>query len=90
MGLHSSLVKDEERYKSYSAALIAQMNAEIKGDGETVRSIAAKIGVDYNTLRRYLAGDREIPMTVMYAIVDQLSVDESELYRLARARFDRK
>jgi hypothetical protein len=83
-------MENEETYKDLSGAVIAQLNAEIKGDGLNVSVMAKKIGVDYNTLRRYLKNERDIPMPIFYAIVDQLSIDEADLFKLARGRLARR
>jgi transcriptional regulator with XRE-family HTH domain len=83
-------VDNRETYESFSAAVIAQLNAEITGDGLNMSTLAKQIDVDYGTLRRYLRNEREIPVLVLYAIIDQLSISEAELFTLARARFDRR
>lgn len=90
MAVFSTSVDNRESYESFSAAVIAQLNAEMVGDGLNMATLAKQIDVDYGTLRRYLKGEREIPVIVLYAIIDKLSVDESELFKLARARFERR
>lgn len=79
-----------ETYESFSAAVIAQLNGEISAAGLTRTALAKQIDVDYGTLSRYLKNDREIPMHVLWAIIDQLDVDEATVFRLARERFDRR
>jgi transcriptional regulator with XRE-family HTH domain len=83
-------VDNRDRYETYSAATIAALNGAIKADGLNVSKLAKRIGVDYNTLRRYLRSEREMPMIVLYAIVDQLTIDEAELFTQAQKRFDRR
>jgi hypothetical protein len=84
-------VENRETYESFSAAVIAQLNAEISAAGLKSSDIARKLDIDYGTLRRYLKNEREIPVVVMYAIIDQLpDVSEAELFTRARARFDQR
>lgn len=86
----SALVDNQETYETYSAAVIAALNGAIATDGLNMSTVAKQIGVDYGTLRRYLRNEREIPVLVLYAIIDQISIDEGELFRRARALFDQK
>lgn len=81
---------NRETYESFSAAVIAQLNAEIAAAGLNMSAIAKDLGIDYSTLRRYLRNEREIPVIVLYAIIGKLSIDEAQLFTLARARFDRR
>lgn len=90
MGVMSALVDNQETYETYSAAVIAALNGAIATDGLNMSTVAKQIGVDYGTLRRYLRNEREIPVLVLYAIIDQISIDEGELFRRARALFDQK
>jgi transcriptional regulator with XRE-family HTH domain len=83
-------VDNPEAYESFSAAVIAQLNAEIAGAGLKRAELARKLGMDYVTLGRYLKGEREIPVIVLYAIIDQLPIDEAGLFKLARERYDRR
>lgn len=78
-----------ETYDSFSAAVIAQLNAEISGAGLNRAELARTIGIEYKTLGRYLKNEREIPMHVLWAIIDQLDIDEATLLKLARERLDR-
>lgn len=79
-----------ESYESFSAAVIAQLNAEIAAAGLNRSVLAKRLDIDYGTLGRYLKNEREIPMKILYAIVDQLDISEADLFKLARARFDRR
>lgn len=81
---------NRETYETYSAAAIAELNGAIAADGLTGTQIARQLGMDYNTLRRYLRNEREIPMIVLYGIIDQLTISEAELFAKARARFERQ
>lgn len=90
MGVMSSLVDTRETYKTFSDAVIAQVNAEIARDGLNRSVIAKRIDIDYGTLSRYLKNERPIPILVFYAVIDQLKISESELFRLARERFEQR
>lgn len=81
---------NREKYETFSAAVIAQLNAEISAAGLKMSELARRLDVDYGTLRRYLKNEREIPVVVLYAIIDQLPITEAQLFTLARARFDRR
>lgn len=81
-------MSEPDTYESFSAAVIAQLNAELGAAGLSRAEVARNIGVDYKQLGRYLKGEREIPVKVLYAIVDELPIDEAKLFRRARERFD--
>lgn len=81
---------NRDRYESFSAAVIAQLNAEISAEGLKMSELARRLDIDYGTLRRYLKNEREIPTIVLYAIIDQLPVSEAQLFTRARARFDQR
>lgn len=83
-------MENRDQYETFSSAVIAELNGAIAAAGMNITSLAKKIGADYNTLRRYLSGEREIPVLVLYAIIDQLPIDEAELFRRARVAFDRR
>lgn len=79
-------MSEPDGYESWSAAVVAQINAEIAGAGLNRAELARRIDVNYVQLGRYLTGDREIPMRIIYAIVEQLPIDEATLFRRARDR----
>lgn len=82
-------VDSRETYDSFSAAVIAQLNGEITAAGLNRAEIARALGVDYKQLGRYLKGEREIPVHILWAIIDLLpKVDEATLLKRARDRFD--
>lgn len=83
-------MSEPEAPAAWSAAVIAQLNAEIAGAGLKRSELARKIDINYVQLGRYLKGEREIPMTTLYSIVAQLPIDEETLFRRARERFDRR
>jgi transcriptional regulator with XRE-family HTH domain len=82
-------VDNREQYETFSSAVLAELSGAIKAAGMNVTALAKRIDMDYNTLRRYINGEREIPMVVLYAVIDQLPIDEAELFKRARARFER-
>jgi transcriptional regulator with XRE-family HTH domain len=83
-------VDKRETYESFSAAVIAQLNAEMSAEGLKMSELARRLDIDYGTLRRYLKNEREIPVVVLYAIIDQLPITEAEFFTRARARFDQR
>ena len=83
-------MSEPDAYQPWSEAVVAQINAEIAGAGLNRAELARKIDVNYVQLGRYLKGEREIPMRVLYAIIEQLPIDEATLFRRARERFDRR
>jgi hypothetical protein len=56
--------------------------AEILNPTCVVRGTAEDLDVDERTVRRWIAGTREIPYTVMGAMLENLSIPESRLRRL--------
>lgn len=88
MGVTSVHVDNRETY-DLSAAVTAQLNAEISAAGLKRSELARTLEMDYGTLSRYLKNEREMPMHVLWAIIDQLDVDEATILKLARERFDR-
>lgn len=68
------------------AALIAQLNAEIAAHGQSARSVAAALGCDYNTLRRWVTGERQIRAVTLLEVLDVLHVDRSVFMARVTAR----
>lgn len=62
-----------------TAAVLAQLEAEIVAHGHDVKSLAAEMGKDYNTFRRYVVGERAFPMPVLWAALESLGVS-SEVF----------
>lgn len=83
-------VDNPESYATFSSAVIAQLNAEITAAGMNRATLARQIGMDYGTLGRYLKDERDIPILVLYAIVDRLPIDEATLFTRARERFEQQ
>lgn len=57
-----------------TAAVLAQLSAEITAHGYTVKSLALAMGQDYNTYRRWVIGEREIPLTVLMQSLQTIGV----------------
>jgi transcriptional regulator with XRE-family HTH domain len=62
-----------------SAALGAQVRAEAAARGVTIKALAAAIGKDRSQLIRYLDGERDFPVSVVYAVADALDMSVSLL-----------
>lgn len=69
-------------------AVLAQLNAEITAHKHTVKSLAALIGIDYNTFRRYANGERAMPLPVFWAAIEALEIPDEVFVRRARTRRD--
>lgn len=67
-------------------AILEQLNAEIAANGQTVKSTAGLIGMDYNTYRRYIAGEREMPIDVLTRTLEVLRLDYQTFVGRARGR----
>lgn len=73
----------------YSEAVLEQLNAEIGANPNlTDKAIAGKIGMDYNTLRRYLRGERKMPLHVFWGVLSALDIEESTFLTRARTRLE--
>jgi hypothetical protein len=69
-------------------AVIAQLNAEIAARDETVKSIAERGGYSYGSYRRYLSGERSIPMTVYWHTLELLKLDEAVFHARVKDRLE--
>lgn len=67
-----------------TAAILEQLLAEVAAQGKTVKSVAGVIGMDYNTYRRYVQGERDMPVDVLTRTLEVLHLDYPTF--LARAR----
>lgn len=79
-------VQASEEINALSRGILAQLNAEIAAAGLDVKKFARGLGADYNTFRRYMNGEREIPMHVFWAALDALSIDTAEFMQGAQRR----
>lgn len=76
---------DRPRHPQTTAALV-QLAAEIAAHGQTVKSTAGLIGIDYNTYRRYVLGEREMPLDVLTRSLEVLGLDYPTFAARARGR----
>lgn len=67
-------------------AIVAQVKAEMAVQGIKQKDMAAKVGMQASTLSRYLAGERDIPMPVVFAFADALNLPFTELVERAERR----
>ena len=72
-----------------SDAVIAQLNAEITTAGETVTSLARKMGVNYGSLRRYLNGEQQMHAFMLWDILEALEVHPIAFMTAAEALYSR-
>lgn len=69
-----------------SRAILLQLNAEITAHDTSAKEVAGRIGKDYNTFRRYLTGERELPVTVLSQALDAIGIDPVVFMTRARDR----
>lgn len=55
----------------------------------TVSSLARALGEDRNTLRRWIKGEREMPVSMLESILSELQLDPAVFMTRARDRIDR-
>lgn len=67
-------------------AILEQLNAEIAARGQSIKSVSAALGYDYNTFRRWMNGEREIKIGTVIEVVDLLHVDRAVFFARATAR----
>lgn len=68
-------------------AILAQLRAEIAAsDHGNMKAVAAEMEIDYWTLRKYLRGEREMPLDVLTRVTTVLGLDLSALASRARER----
>jgi len=68
------------------AAVAAQLRAEISAAQMTVADVVRLSGISRPSMDRYLKGDRDIPMTVLYRIASILRVQPSTILQRAEQR----
>ncbi len=76
------------RAEAYTKAIMDQLNAEIGASDFTVKSLAAAMGMDYNTFRRYVQGERPMPMVVLWSAIDQLEIPQLVFAERAQQRYE--
>lgn len=73
--------------KQYSEAVLEQLNAEIGlKSGINDKVVAQTIGMDYNTFRRYMRGERKMPLNVFWAVLGALQIDEDVFLTRVKSR----
>lgn len=72
--------------EAFAQAMLDQLNAEIGASGYTIKSLAKAEGRDYNTFRRYVKGERPMPMIDLWSAIDRLGIDQVEFARRALDR----
>lgn len=68
------------------AALVKQVKAEMAARDMKQKAMADKLGMQGSTLSRYLAGERDIPMPVVFGFADALGLSVVELVQRAERR----
>ena len=66
------------------AAILAQLNAEIKAAGFSVRSFAKHIGNPYDSTGDYLRGDRALSLGFLLQYAEALGITLEEIVTRAR------
>ncbi len=77
---------DPDTDSPLTQAVLTQLEAEIVAHRYSVTSLAAALGMDRNTLRRWVKGERDLPLPVLTAILDQLRLDPAVFMARARDR----
>lgn len=75
--------------EQFEAAVLAQLQAEIKTAGTSIPKLAAQLDYDYNTYWRYITGRRSIPLPVLFATIDALGITPALLMQEAERRMNR-
>ena len=70
-------------------AVIAQLNAEITTAGHTATSLAREMGLNYGSFRKYLNGDLEMHVFMLWDILAALDVTPTEFMKSAEALYSR-
>lgn len=68
------------------AAIAAELRAERAAKRMTITQLSQRSGVPSATLNRYLAGQRDVPVSTIIALASALEVDPGELLDRAVAR----
>lgn len=67
-------------------AIAAEVRTQAAFDRVQHKALAERSGIPYSTLRRYLSGDRDIPVTSLIAICEALNVDPGLILQRATRR----
>ena len=78
-----------ENARSMHAAVLAQLNAEIITAGQTPTSLAREMGINYGSFRKYLNGELEMHLFMVWDILAALNVGATEFMQSAEALHNR-
>ena len=67
-------------------AILDQLRAEISAHGTTVKDTATVMEIDYWTFRKYVKGERDMPLDVLTRALDALGLDYPTFVRRASGR----
>lgn len=67
-------------------AILEQLRAEISASETSVKATADTMGMDYWTFRKYVKGEREMPLDVLTRALEVLGLDYSTFVRRASGR----
>jgi len=81
-------VDKNSRAEAYTKAILDQLNAEIGASDYTVKSLAGALEKDYNTFRRWVIGEKPMPMVVLWAAIDQLGIPQLVFAQRAQDRYE--
>ena len=70
------------------SALITQVKAEMAARDMKQKDMAARLGMQTSTLSRYLSGERDIPMPVVFSFAAALDLSIIELVQRAERRLE--
>lgn len=72
------------------AALVTQVKAEMAARDMKQKDMAQHVGMQTSTLSRYLSGERDIPMPVVFSFAEALGLSIVELVQRAERRLEGK
>jgi transcriptional regulator with XRE-family HTH domain len=70
------------------AALVTQVKAEMAARDMKQKDMAARVGMQTSTLSRYLSGERDVPMPVVFSFAAALDLSIIELVQRAERRLE--
>lgn len=78
----------EARRDAWSSALVTALRAERAAKNMTIATLSDESGVPVSTLKNYLSGRRDIPLSTLVMIADALGIDGTLLWARAKERMD--
>lgn len=75
-----------EQAAQTTAAILAQLTAEATAHGYTVKSLALAMGQDYNTYRRWVNGERDMPLLMLMQSLQTIGVPSDVFMQRAADR----